>query len=138
MQQLQATLLSGTEDGSPKSPFFSADGQWVGWWTNGHLKRIAVSGGAPVTISDVGNEFGVLGVSWGADDRILFGGGSRGIMHVPGSGGRAEVLIEIEPDEQAHGPQMLPGGEWVLFTVLPPRCKLLEHCPDRCAVGHDW
>ena len=138
MQQLQATLLSGTEDGSPKSPFFSADGQWVGWWTNGQLKRIAVSGGAPVTISDVGNEFGVLGVSWGADDRILFGGGSRGIMHVPGSGGRAEVLIEIEPDEQAHGPQMLPGGEWVLFTVLPPRCKLLEHCPDRCAVGHDW
>ena len=38
---------------------------------------------------------------------------------MPGTGGTPEVVIPVEDGEQAHGPQMLPGGEWVLFTLRP-------------------
>ena len=50
---------------------------------------------------------------------ILFGQGGRGIWQVPGTSGTPEVLIPMEDGERAHGPQMLPGGEWVLFTLQP-------------------
>ena len=38
---------------------------------------------------------------------------------MPGTGGTPAVVITVEDGEQAHGPQMLPGGEWVLFTLRP-------------------
>ena len=36
-----------------------------------------------------------------------------------GTAGAPEQLIAVEEGEVAHGPQMLPGGEWVLFTLRP-------------------
>ena len=71
-------------------------------------------GGAPVTLADV--EANPYGASWGTDDMILYGQ-PEGIMQVPGTGGTPELLIPTEDGERVHGPQMLPGGEWVLVTV---------------------
>ena len=48
-----------------------------------------------------------------------YGHGSRGIWRVPGTGGTPEQVIPVENEEQVHGPQLLPGGEWVLFTWRP-------------------
>ncbi|MDP6580614.1 MAG: protein kinase [Vicinamibacterales bacterium] len=112
--RLQATLMSGTEGAS--EPFVSADSQWIGFWSGGQLKKVAVSGGAAVTLAETDALFGA---SWGDDDRILFGQGSEGIWQVPGSGGTPEVVIEVDSSGRGHGPQMLPGGEWVLFTFRP-------------------
>ena len=39
-------------------------------------------------------------------------------MRVPENGGAPQVVVEMEEGEQAQGPQLLPGGEWVLFTLL--------------------
>ena len=50
---------------------------------------------------------------------ILYGQGLEGIWRVPGTGGTPEQVIALEDREWAHGPQMLPGGEWVLFTLVP-------------------
>ena len=55
------------------------------------------------------------GASWGADDTVLYGSGS--VMWVAGTRGTPEVLIPLERPEAAHGPQMLPGDEWVLYTL---------------------
>ena len=74
-----------------------------------------MSGGAPVTIADVPNN--PTGASWGADDMILYGQPDEGIMQVSGASGTPELLIPEEEGEEFWGPQMLPGGEWVLFTV---------------------
>ena len=116
LDQLEATAIPGTQEGDGRSPFISPDGEWIGFWAGGQLKKVAMSGGAAVTLGDVTNPWGV---SWGADDMILVGQGPNGIWRVPGTGGTPEVVITIEDGEQAHGPQMLPGGEWVLFTLLP-------------------
>ena len=75
-----------------------------------------MSGGPAVTLGDAAAPWGA---SWGTDDIILVGQGPGGIWRVPGTGGTPEVLITVEDGEQAHGPQMLPGGEWVLFTLRP-------------------
>ena len=114
LDQLRATAIPGTQD-DPINPFISPDGAWVGFYAGGQLKKVAVSG-APVTLGDAATP---LGASWGADDMILFGQGPEGIWQVPGTSGTLEMVIAVEEGENAHGPQMLPGGEWVLFTLGP-------------------
>jgi WD40 repeat protein len=37
---------------------------------------------------------------------------------VAGNGGDPERLIETGPDERASEPELLPGGEWVLFSLV--------------------
>ena len=115
VDQLQATPVSGTE-AEARSPFFSPDGQQVGFYAAGQLKRVSISGGAPVTLAEAANPWGA---SWGADNMILYGQGPQGIWRVAGTGGTPEQVIPVEDGEQAHGPQLLPGGEWVLFTWRP-------------------
>ena len=70
MDQQEPTPIRGTE--GALEPFFSPDGQWVGLFADGEIKRVAVTGGAPVTLCEVDNPFGP---SWSSDDTILFGAG---------------------------------------------------------------
>ena len=81
-------------------------------YQNGQLKKIAVSGGTPVFLCEATNPFGV---NWGTDDTILFGQ-REGIMRVSANGGTPELVVATE-GELVHGPELLPGGEWVLFTL---------------------
>ena len=55
-------------------------------------------------------------MSWGKDG-IVFGQGSKGIMRVSSNGGKPELLVSVKAGELAHGPQMLPDGQTVLFTL---------------------
>jgi hypothetical protein len=75
-----------------------------------------VTGGAAVTICRAG---AVLGLSWAHDGSILFGQeqGAKGILRVPANGGTPEVVVAVKGREDAHGPQLLPDGEHVLFTL---------------------
>ena len=50
-------------------PFFSPDGQWLGFFGGGKLKKIAVTGGAPVTLADAPI---ARGGSWAEDGTIVF------------------------------------------------------------------
>ena len=116
VDQLQAVQVPGTE-AEARGPFFSADGQSIGFWAAGQLNKVSVSGGAPVSIADVPEL--PYGASWGGDDMILYGQ-PEGIMQVPGASGTPELLIPVDESETVFRPQMLPGGEWVLFTVRRP------------------
>ncbi len=123
VDQLEATPLAGTSEGSgvgvpgARNPFFSPDGQWVGYHVGDQLRKVSISGGAPITVGEIGT--GIFGASWGADGTILFGQGAGGIWRVPGTGGTPEQVIAVEDGDLAYGPQALPGGEWVLFTLRP-------------------
>ena len=101
-----------------RNPFFSPDGEWIGFysWTDGQLKKIPITGGVPVMLCDATNPFGA---SWGSDDSIVFGQ-PQGIMMVSANGGTPEPLIEIAEGERVFGPQILPDGESVLFTLKAP------------------
>jgi serine/threonine protein kinase len=98
-----------------RNPFFSPDGQWIGFWQNGQFKKVSISGGAPVTLCSADVPYGA---SWATDDTILFGQGPRGIWRVPASGGLPENIVKVNPGEVALGPQVLPGRAAILFTLV--------------------
>ena len=91
MDQREAMPIRGTEGGI--EPFFSPDGEWIGFWADGQLKKVSVAGGVPVTLCETAVPFGA---SWGPDDTILFGAGGVGVWRVPGAGGTAELIIPVE------------------------------------------
>ncbi|MEO7134339.1 MAG: protein kinase, partial [Vicinamibacterales bacterium] len=116
MSQLDVKAIQGTEGyQSVTEPVFSPDGRSVAFFAfaDRTIKRIAVMGGAAVTICPADEPFGI---SWGPDS-IVFGQGSKGIMRVSPNGGTPDVLVRVKDGEQAHGPQLLPGGQYVLFTL---------------------
>ena len=112
MAALEAHLIRGTEANSV-SPFFSPDGESVGYFDGAQLKRISISGGAPVVICAATNPFGV---SWAGDNTILFGQ-AKGIMRVSANGGTPELVIPAKDGEQLYGPQLMPDTDRVLFSV---------------------
>ena len=112
MGEPDAHVIPGTE-ASATSPFFSPDGQSVGYWQDGQLKRLAITGGAPVVICVAENPFGV---SWETDNTILFGQ-QKGIMRVLAAGGTPASVIPAKDGELFYGPQLLPDGDSVLFSV---------------------
>ena len=101
------------------NPVFSPDGRSIAFYSGGDqtIKRITVSGGAPVTLGSISNP---VGMSWGPDG-ILLGQSGKGILRLSPNGGTPEVIAGIKADEIAHGPQMLPGGHAVLFTLAKSR-----------------
>ncbi len=117
LDEMDARPIVGTEE-DPNSPTLSPDGQWVAYTTfAGQLKKIAITGGAPVTLSPARNPYGV---TWEGNDTILFGQ-PNGIMEVSANGGTPELLIGTEEGEQVQGPTLLPNGEWILFTLATTR-----------------
>jgi len=120
LDQSQFVPLSGAGYAVAFRSFFSADGQWIGFFADGKLKKIPVQGGAPVTLCDVPGL--PRGGSWGDDGNIVaaFNWGYSGLFRVP-SGGGAPVQISQpskERGETEHAwPQVLPGSQAVLFTA---------------------
>jgi serine/threonine-protein kinase len=119
--ELNARPIPGTVFARPAgtgqsltNPFFSPDGQWIGFWSSADatLKKVATTGGAPVTICAASN---VNGASW-SDDLIVFGQENRGIVAVSANGGTPQVIAATTAGELADGPQILPGG-YVMFSI---------------------
>jgi serine/threonine protein kinase len=67
LNKVDAVLLDGA--GAAQSPFFSADSQWIAFYSDGRLKKISVRGGAPVVLCDAASS---RGGAWGEDGTILF------------------------------------------------------------------
>ena len=107
MDQLGATPVSGTSGGY--NPFFSPDGQWVGFGAGGELRKVPLSGGPAVTLCKAAALFGA---SWGDDGTIVFATQRNGgLWRVSATGGAPEALTTPSPDEYSHRlPHMLPGG----------------------------
>ena len=117
LDHLSATPMAGTEGGS--SPFFSPDGRWVGFWSAGALKKTSISGSGPATT--ICETPVMFGASWGSDDTIIYSQQNAGLWRVPAAGGSAQAIAV--PDTKNGElkyllPQLLPGGQTVLFTVI--------------------
>jgi serine/threonine-protein kinase len=102
-------------------PFFSPDGHWVGFFADGKLKKIAVQGGAAITLCEAPNP---LGASWGDDGNIIaaLNVGRSGLLRIPSWGGAPAPVTELNREKGELGhvfPQVLPGSRAVLFGIGP-------------------
>ena len=115
MDALQAKPLPGTEGAS--SPFFSPDGQWVGFFADDVLKKVRAAGGPPVPITDAPGW--KLGATWGPGDVIVFAlTGTAGLSQVSAQGGKPKVLTtpNLDNQERSHRfPTFLPDGKSLLY-----------------------
>jgi serine/threonine-protein kinase len=114
LDRFNSTPLPGTEGAT--NPFFSPDGKWVGFFAGGRLKKVALSGGQPVTVCDAPN---ARGQAWAVDDFIYFTPTSgSGVWRVAATGGTPEEITKRQKGEFSHRwPQVLPDGKTILFTV---------------------
>ena len=113
LDQEESSPIPGTE-GAVDPPFFSPDGEWVGFVADGQLKKVRLDGVGAVTLATVL----VSGASWGPDGDIVFGT-RGGLMTIPADGGAPEALttLDVDAGEQLHRwPQVMPNGEGVLFA----------------------
>ena len=107
---LEAKVVPGTSGAA--HPFFSPDGQWVGFFADGALQKSAVSGGSPVRICNV--SAGSMGATWGPDNTIVLALRGAGLSKVSASGGTLEPLAGATP---GVWPEFLPDGKTVLYTT---------------------
>ena len=116
LDQLEAIPLAGL--GTPRGPFISPDGNWVAYFDGtSALRKVSILGGPPVTVCEVLG--GSRGGSWRPDDTIIFAtAGGSGLWRVPAGGGKPEELTTPDPEQGNHlWPEILPGGEAVLFAI---------------------
>jgi Tol biopolymer transport system component len=116
----EAAPIAGTE--GAYSPFFSPDGQWLGFWADSKIKKVSLSGGAPVTVCDCGIPDRMLGATWGSDDTIVFPQKwAGGLFRVSAAGGAPQPVTKVTMKDEDRGhmwPGLLPDGKSVLFTVF--------------------
>jgi serine/threonine-protein kinase len=114
LDQPKAIEIAGTEGAA--APFFSPDGQWVGFYVQGNLKKISVEGGSAITLCSANT---LAGASWGEDGNIIAALGlGAGLLRIPSAGGAPTPATELAQGEASHRwPQILPGGKALLFAT---------------------
>jgi len=115
--QLEPHPIPGT-DGAAE-PYFSPDGQWVGFETLGKEEKIRLDGSAPITIADAGAQ---NGSDWTANNEIILGewGPFPGLSHVSAAGGTPVALTHVDSakGERNHAwPVSTPDGRYVVFAI---------------------
>ena len=114
-----------TRGGYAVAPSFSPDGANVAFFLEGAIRRVALAGGAPISLSTAHIP---SGIHWAADGYVYYTQGravagtsrafaSESIWRVPEEGGTPSVVVEVDEDRRAAAPQLLPGGEWLLFST---------------------
>ncbi len=114
LNQWQSRPIPGTEGWQP---FFSPDGNWLGFIARRKLWKVNLSGGEPVELCQCRADYGA---SWGLDDTIIFALQKGGLFRVSASGGEPEEITQLDEaaGEVSHRlPHLLPDGKGVLFTV---------------------
>jgi serine/threonine-protein kinase len=129
--RLESTPIAGTDNSN--SPFFSPDGQWLGFWTGavdegaiGELKKVRLDGSPAVTLAKVPP---LRGTTWGSND-IVFATveGEGRLWRMPAAGGMPETLTRLDSkDRISHSlPHMLPDGRGVLYTIGTPASNFAD------------
>jgi serine/threonine protein kinase/Tol biopolymer transport system component len=101
-------------------PFWSPDGQQIGFFINQSLQKVEVSGGSHVTISPLTSN-GYAG-TWGRDGVILFTQTTGLLYRVNAANGDVKPLRPLAEGETAQRwPQFLPDGKHYLYLSMSNR-----------------
>jgi len=112
LDQAETKFLPGTE--GAQDVFFSPDSQWIGYFADGQLKKVPVTGGPSHAIGDFSD---TLGASWGRDGEIVIA--SEGILFTVSENGGVPQQVTVgaidASQRNQRNPEFLPGGKSVLF-----------------------
>ncbi|HEV2201728.1 MAG TPA: protein kinase [Bryobacteraceae bacterium] len=118
MDGLEAHAIPGTE--GAYGPFFSPDGQWVGFSQGAKLTKVSLNGGPPVNLADTSGAGGALGASWGQGTIAFSPVTSSPIQQVSDAGGNVQPLTHLETADNSHVfPDLLPNAAGLLFGAGP-------------------
>ena len=99
-------------------PFFSPDGESIGFFADGKLKKMLLAGGSAVPLADAPAH---RGGCWGADDRIVYSPSYvEGLLSIPAAGGTPAALSKPDSKKKERTyrwPEALPNGAGILFTI---------------------
>ncbi|HYN06351.1 MAG TPA: protein kinase [Vicinamibacterales bacterium] len=114
LDRFEAQPIAGTDGAA--NPFFSPDGQWVGFVAEGKLKKVSIEGGAPVALTDARN---ARGEAWGDANVILITPlNNVGISRLSALGGDKPEPVTTLAGELSHRwPRFLPGSSTVLYSI---------------------
>ncbi len=124
LDEAEAQPILGTEGAAAGLHFFSPDGQSLGFYADGKLKRVSLDGGPQVTVCAAGSRW--RGGSWNSLDMMVFSAypnrssRSANLYRVSAAGGQPETLAtpDSEKSERDYSsPKFLPGGKALLFDV---------------------
>jgi len=120
LRSLDRSDISVELPGGGSGPFFSPNGEWIGFFQFETLRRVSITGGAASTVATIDGRS--LGASWGSNDTIVYAT-TLGLYRVSAEGGEPPELLaapNTQDGEQFYGwPDVLPGGRAVLFTIVP-------------------
>ena len=116
LDQQTATPIPGTENAI--QPFFSPDGEWIGFFADGKLRKVSRTGGPVTALCDAPIPHGA---SWASDGTITYAPNlGSGLMRISSAGGTPETLTNPDANGQElshRWPQALPGNKAILFTI---------------------
>jgi serine/threonine protein kinase/Tol biopolymer transport system component len=115
LDTVEARALTSTEDVGFASLFWSPDSRFIGFASQGKVKKVAVSGSAPQTLCDIPGLF--RGGAWSSNGAIIFGSQERGLMRITDAGGAPAPLTVLDsPRESFHSaPAFLPDGRHFIY-----------------------
>ncbi len=115
LSELASSSILGTKGG--EMPFFSPDGQWLGFWRDRSMLKTRLDGNMPETIFD---DFASGYATWGSGDRIVFSSRPAGrVYQVSATSGSPEPFFPLDtlrPDIEPSLPSFIPGRDAILFT----------------------
>jgi serine/threonine protein kinase len=113
LDELEPRGLAGTDEAS--APFFSPDGQSVGFVAGQALKVLHLQGGSVRTVA--ASSMNVLDGDWAPDGMLYFSSSARGVWRVAATGGTLEPVSRPDLGVTHRVMDVLPGGKGALITI---------------------
>ena len=116
LDELAARPLAGTENAA--TPFFSPNGDWIAFYSNGAIRKLRLAGGTPVLVTEVAGAVFLGGGYWTEDDAIVYATGPAGALYrVSANGGTPFRVAVADTTRRLFLPRPLPGTRGILVTT---------------------
>src|SRR5262245_42541871 len=119
LDSTEARPLAGTQGAT--FPFWSPESRFIGFFADGRLKKIEVTGGPVQTLCEVRTP---LGGAWSRAGVIIFaqlpGGLPGGLLRVSATGGEVTQVTTADRSRQENShryPNFLPDGRHFLYSI---------------------